>query len=155
MQYSSLRNAYGVAGFEELSQPVVQVQKQTQEQSGSQRDWMTAPPQPILSSAMPSAMPASYVPSPSGAPQVEPPPLPSQLPSYFPSPMPRFDNSWKHPNVHPLQRFDSNLQDVCNLCHQRTERDLQMIVIYIVSGIFLLAFLDIIVRLAMWLAKRK
>ena len=165
MQYSTLRSAYGVNGFEELSRPP-KPEPSAQASPLENRDWMSAPPQPVMSSSPPMNIPASYVPTSSQIPSVAPnmapsmslPPIPSLPPTQIQGPMPSafpYDSSWKHPNVHSLQRFDTNLHDVCALCQKRSDREMQLMVIYIASGIFLLAFVDILVRLAMWVAKRK
>jgi hypothetical protein len=184
MQYSSLRAAYGVSGFEESSgavplrssPPIASFQPLESKPPQHERDWSSAP-QPMLSSAapsiVPSAAPSAPPYSPSPMPSYSPSPMPSPVPASavaslapeaayrFPVPVPNPIYGYR-PNVHPsaaqnldYDYFGPGSDSFCALCKQRNDREMKMMVIYIASGVFLLLFLDTIVRVAIHLAKKR
>lgn len=163
MQYSTLRSAYGVSGFEELNSPPPRAPEPTLQPTLQARDWTTAPPQPQPNSFPPSLRPVLS----SAAPMVSLPPQgppPIHVPSLAPVPDPIPYPSPVH--VHPSvamgnhhgskgRYLESDSDSFCGLCKQRNDREVHLMIIYIASGIFLLLFLDTIVRLAMHLAKKR
>lgn len=171
MQYSTLRSAYGVPALEE---PKRLAQK-------SERDWM-APPPPV-SSNMGSNKTVEHFPSPAPMPSHSPsvshlpsmpaassPPRVDAVPDYksfsqedssqyrppvpVPTPPAYFYGSQ---GVHPSSwQFPQELyKDVCALCRKTNDREVKMLILYIATGVFLITFIDILVRIAIRFAKKR
>lgn len=177
MQYSTLRSAYGVNGFEELSRPVLEPQMKPTLQAITEpprdRNWMTAPPsqEPSVAPSFPSTRPLpTFVPT--FVPTTEPqqgsmslapeqginqgpslPPVPEPIP--YPTNVNNLHRYQTYPRDPRHAYGEYSVKNRCALCKQQNDREVHLMIVYIASGVFLLLFLDTIVRLAIHLTKKR
>ena len=155
MQYSTLKSAYGV--------PELSGNERKEDPPAPQRDWTVAPgtgewangPRPQLS--MPPTPP----------PAVMPTNTPLQVPSVQPmnvqatqSPMmteiPAVPQRMVHYAIPEARQMGMPSEERgCISCRRTRDREFQMLVLYVSTGSFFLLFVDILVRLALQLSKKR
>ena len=150
MQYSTLKSAYGVPAFsgdDEKKEPMT-----------AHRDWTVAPgtendwgngPRPQLS--MPPTPPPAIVPT------TTVPPVPStQSPMVQMTEMRPAAPRMVHYAIPEARQMGMPSEEHgCMTCRRTRDREFQMLVLYVSTGSFFLLFVDILVRLALQLSKKR